>query len=344
MALGVEVEGGAGVAVALSTGVVVGVDVPVGGEAAVAVAAAVGEDVGIGGGASVSSDGQNPGRSVYVASWAGRVTGCPAVALISTSPAAAGAPPPAMTERESSSEPAACARAGRPNNSPQVREILFMSASPRPQLVRFTPGRDKTDSGVARAAGPPYTEIVRLEAVAEGGSPMNVHADAEVGAPSAPAQSSRVYAEGIAAGVLGGAAIALWFLLIDVANGRPLFTPTVLGTALFRGGAGLESPGTLPISFEMVVVFTWVHFLVFAVIGGAVARLLAVVERAPSSGFGILLLFVVFECGFIAISMAVADAVLDAVGHLALFAGNLLAAAVMVVYFRLRHPALRILP
>lgn len=173
---------------------------------------------------------------------------------------------------------------------------------------------------------------------------MTIHTDTEVRAQAASAPSSRVYVEGITAGVLGGATIAAWFLLIDIINGRPFFTPTVLGTALFRGGAGLDAPETLAVSFEMVAVFTWVHFMVFAVIGGAAARLLAVAEKVPNSGFGILLLFVVFSCGFIAVSMAIAAPVLDAIGPFAVFIGNLLAAAAMVVYFRQRHPKLRILP
>jgi hypothetical protein len=171
---------------------------------------------------------------------------------------------------------------------------------------------------------------------------MTIQTDAKVGARGASAQA--LYAEGITAGVLGGAAIAVWFFLIDLIHGHPLYTPTVLGTALFRGGAGLDSPETLPISFEMVTVFTWVHFMVFAVIGGAAAYLLAIAEKMPNSGFGILLLFVVFECGFIAVSMTFAESALDAIGPFAVFVGNLLAAAVMVMYFRRRHPALRILP
>jgi hypothetical protein len=171
---------------------------------------------------------------------------------------------------------------------------------------------------------------------------MAIQTGTEVGVRGT--QSSRVYAEGITAGVLGGAAIAVWFFIVDIVNGHPFYTPSVLGTALFRGGAGLESPATLPISFEMVAVFTWIHFLVFAVIGGAAARLLAVAETMPNSGFGILLLFVVFECGFIVVSMSLAAPVLDAIGPFAVLVGNLLAAAVMVAYFRRRHPALRILP
>jgi len=173
---------------------------------------------------------------------------------------------------------------------------------------------------------------------------MDIRAHAEVAPQSQPASSSKVITEGITAGVLGAAAVAVWFLLVDTVNGHPFFTPTVLGTALFRGGAGLDSPETLPISFEMVTVFTWIHFLVFAVLGGIASRLLAVAERAPNAGFGILLLFVVFEFGFIALSMTVADQLLHTLGAASVFIGNLLAAAVMVTYFWLRHPSLRILP
>ena len=32
----------------------------------------------------------------------------------------------------------------------------------------------------------------------------------------------------------GAATIAIWFAVLDVVSGRPLYTPTVLGTALFR--------------------------------------------------------------------------------------------------------------
>jgi len=173
---------------------------------------------------------------------------------------------------------------------------------------------------------------------------MNVDTEAKAGARDTSTHSSRVYAEGITAGVLGAATIAAWFLVVDIVNGHPFYTPTVLGTTLFRGGAGLDSPEALPISFEMVIVFTWIHLLVFAVIGGAAARLLAVAENVPNSGFGILLLFVFFECGFVVVSMALAAPLLHAVGEIAVFVGNLLAAAVMVFYFRRRHPALRILP
>jgi hypothetical protein len=153
-----------------------------------------------------------------------------------------------------------------------------------------------------------------------------------------------IYEEGLVAGLLGAATIAAWFLALDVLAGRPFRTPTILGTAIFRGGQGLASPESIPVSFEMVLLYTWVHALVFLVIGGVAARLLAVAERQPNAGFGILLLFVVFEFGFLVLTLLFAEPVLRVLTWPAVLVGNLLAALAMSVYFWRRHPDLRIFP
>jgi hypothetical protein len=153
-----------------------------------------------------------------------------------------------------------------------------------------------------------------------------------------------VYQEGLVAGLLGAAAIAVWFLVLDSVAGRPFRTPTILGTAIFRGGQGLASPEGVPVSFEMVLLYTWVHALVFWVIAGVAARLLAVAERQPNAGFGILLLFVVLEFGFLVVALLFAEPVLHALTWPAILGGNLLAALVMGAYFWRRHPDLRIFP
>jgi hypothetical protein len=156
--------------------------------------------------------------------------------------------------------------------------------------------------------------------------------------------TEKIYLEGLVAGLVGAATVALWFLVLDVIAGRPLHTPTILGTALFRGGQGLASPETVPVSMEMVVLYTWVHALVFCVIGGVAARLLAVAERQPNAGFGILLLFVVLAFGFLMVTLIFAEPVLRALTWPAILGGNLLAAVTMGVYFRRRHPGLEIFP
>jgi hypothetical protein len=153
-----------------------------------------------------------------------------------------------------------------------------------------------------------------------------------------------VYTDGIRAGVLGAAAIALWFLVVDTIAGRPFYTPTVLGTALFQGGAGLDAPEALAADAELVLSFTWVHVLAFVLIGLAASHLLALAERSPHLGFGIVLLFVLFQFGFFAACMVLAEPVLHALAWPAILVGNLLAAAVMAETLRRRHATLAIRP
>jgi len=156
-------------------------------------------------------------------------------------------------------------------------------------------------------------------------------------------RTTALYQEGLVAGLVGAATIALWFLILDSLSGRPLYTPTVLGTALFRRGGMTPLSEILP-NLEMVLMFTWVHGLVFVAIGGIVARLLALAERQPSVGFGILMLFVFFEFGFIVAAMFFAEPILHALAWPAVLVANILAAAAMGGYFWLRHPNLRVQP
>jgi hypothetical protein len=156
--------------------------------------------------------------------------------------------------------------------------------------------------------------------------------------------AARFYEEGLVAGGLGAAVIAAWFLVLDSLNGQPLYTPSILGTALFRGAGAVSVPQEVPVSLEMVLVFTWVHVLVFALLGVAAARLLALAERDPNIGFGLILLLAVFEFGFMVISMVFAEALLQALTVPAILFGNLLAAIAMGGYLWRRHPDLIIRP
>lgn len=155
---------------------------------------------------------------------------------------------------------------------------------------------------------------------------------------------SQLYLEGITAGFIGAATIALWFLILDTMNGRPFYTPSLLGTVLFRRGEWPASLEALPASLEMTLMYTWVHFLVFCVIGGLASRLLGLAEQNLNVGFGILLLFVVFEFGFVSATLVLAETALKALAWPAVLVGNLLAAASMGEYFRRHHPNLQIGP
>ena len=155
---------------------------------------------------------------------------------------------------------------------------------------------------------------------------------------------SRVSREGVIAGTIGAATIALWFLILDLIQGRPLYTPTVLGTVLFTGKESLPATGGVPISVDVVVQFTFVHWLVFAAVGGLAAWLLGFAERNANLGFGILLLFVLLECGFLAGAMVFARPILQALAWPAVLLGNVLATLTMGSYFWRQHPHLTVNP
>ena len=159
-----------------------------------------------------------------------------------------------------------------------------------------------------------------------------------------PVDSTAIYKEGFIAGVLGAIVVALWFLVVDMMHGRPFYTPTILGTALFGRGVWPATLETAPASFEMVAMFTWVHVLAWAVIGVIAAHLISTVERHPSLGFGFVLLFVILEACFTVAVMIVAEPVLRALTWQAILVANLLAAAAIAAYFWFRHPTLQVRP
>ena len=156
--------------------------------------------------------------------------------------------------------------------------------------------------------------------------------------------TSRSYAEGIIAGVIGATVIAVWFLILDFIQGRPLYTPTVLGTALFGGENRLTGRDPFHASWETTLMFTWVHGLAFILIGGIASLLLGLAERNPNLGFGILLLFVILEFGFVAVAIVIAEPILGLLAWPAVLVGNVLAASAMAGYFWYRHGGITILP
>jgi len=162
---------------------------------------------------------------------------------------------------------------------------------------------------------------------------------------AAPAVRGRVlpYEEGLITGILGAATVALWFFLVDAIKGRPLYTPTVLGMVLFRHGDA-SALDTVAVSLEMAALYTVVHVLMFSAIGNLASELLAIAQRHPEVGFGILLLFVIFEFAVTVSPILFAGPLVRALTWPALLVANLLATAAMAGYLWHRHPMLRVSP
>jgi len=78
--------------------------------------------------------------------------------------------------------------------------------------------------------------------------------------------------EGLLAGVLGAAAVAILFFVVDVANGRPLWTPHALGAALFLGEI---APPDAAVSPALIGGYTVIHGWVFVSIALIAGSLLS---------------------------------------------------------------------
>lgn len=104
---------------------------------------------------------------------------------------------------------------------------------------------------------------------------------------------NRTINEGVRAGLLGAAAVALWFFVVDIVTARPLHTPLALGRAVLAT-VGLErGQGT----FEVVALYTVLHVVAFIIVGTLAAWMINVSEREPSHLAGLFLLFAAFEAG-----------------------------------------------
>lgn len=144
------------------------------------------------------------------------------------------------------------------------------------------------------------------------------------------------------AGTLGAVTIALWFFAIDLLQGRPLYTPTALASGLLYGEVNTAIEGGL--ALRLTIGFTFVHWLVFTALGGFAAWMLGVAERNANLGFGILLMFVLMEVGFLAVVAVFAQTIFQAISWQMVLIGNLLATAVMGLYFWRRHAHMEMYP
>ena len=145
---------------------------------------------------------------------------------------------------------------------------------------------------------------------------------------------NRTVREGIWAGLLGAAAVAIWFLVYDTAAGVPLRTPALLGAALFQG---LREPSAVQITLPLVLQYTVVHGAAFVAFGIAAAGLLTLADRDPRLLFGLVMLFCCFEVFFAALLTILAEWLLEAIPWWTILGGNLLAAIVMLGFFFREH-------
>lgn len=129
--------------------------------------------------------------------------------------------------------------------------------------------------------------------------------------------------EAFYSGAVGGSIVAMFFFVVDVLQGQPLFTPSLLGSIIF-GGMSPDAVGG--IRLDMVAYYSVLHFVAFGLVGALVTLLMhatGVSARSPVQMMLALFLFLeVGSAGFGA-----------ALGFLPVAAANLFAAAGMAAFF-----------
>jgi hypothetical protein len=148
----------------------------------------------------------------------------------------------------------------------------------------------------------------------------------------------QIVREGLMAGVVGAAVVAFWFLVVDSALGRPLFTPGALGSALFLGASDVDA---IQVTVWTVLGYSLVHVIAFAVLGMVASAIAWEAERTPALILGALLLFVAFEAFFLGLLAVVAEFLLGPLAWWTIAVGNVLAVIAMGFYLWKKHPALK---
>ena len=151
-----------------------------------------------------------------------------------------------------------------------------------------------------------------------------------------PARRS-VLREGIVTGLIGATVVAVWFLVFDLARGKPLFTPALLGNALF---SGVNNPVGLEITLGPVIGYTIIHGLAFIAFGVIAASVMSVSESEPAVFVAFVILFACFEVFVLGVVGALGQSMLGALVWWAILIGNLLASAAMIWYLVREHPGL----
>jgi hypothetical protein len=150
-------------------------------------------------------------------------------------------------------------------------------------------------------------------------------------------ETALICLDGIIAGLIGAAIVAIWFLFMDAVTRLPLYTPTVLGEGLLLREQGLASNVGEQASLKLTLMYSGVHGLVFMVLGVTAAYLLLLPKRKLHLGIVLIALFAVLEVGFVGSAFVVAKPVLDELAWPIVLTGNFLAAAGMACYLSLRR-------
>lgn len=147
-----------------------------------------------------------------------------------------------------------------------------------------------------------------------------------------------VFQRGITVGLIGAVTVAVWFFIIDLALGRPLFTPAALGSTFFLG---IRDLAEVEVGVGTVLGYSAAHLLGFAALGMLVVGLVTRARSRPNFLLALLLLFVVWQALFFGLLAIAAEFLLGALAWWSVAVGNFLAALTMGFYLWKGDPDLQ---
>lgn len=147
--------------------------------------------------------------------------------------------------------------------------------------------------------------------------------------------TNRVTREGIAAGLIGATAVAVWFAILDLIQGKFLATPVMLGTSL----GSLFLNGDTPGQAAAFLGYTLFHYGAFVLAGLGFSWVVNGAEKVPSVVIGLLGLVAVFEVWWVGGTYLLSRG-FGELTWLQVFIANIIGAGVMSFYLWRQHPLL----
>jgi hypothetical protein len=141
--------------------------------------------------------------------------------------------------------------------------------------------------------------------------------------------------EGLVVGLLGGLIVAVWYLVVDAAAGRPFQTPNALGGVFFRGDA---NPGARAIVPSLIVGFAILHLITFVAVGMGLTLVVHLASRNLALRMGLWIGLVVAFFFLAGLTYMLTAATAERVPPWRIVLGSLLGVVVMGWYLWRRHP------
>lgn len=153
------------------------------------------------------------------------------------------------------------------------------------------------------------------------------------------AKRHEIAIDGIVAGTIGFAAVAIVFIVADTARGRPpLYAAALRGEALFYG---VTDPARVVVSTEPALSYALLHLAVFLLFGALASAVAALADRGWHLWFVALFFFIFISYHLTAAVQFLATPLHPAVSGVEIWSAGLVASAAMAAYLVRVHPRMR---